>query len=125
MEHGRFVVYVEDEALFRAMVTEALSGAGYNVITSKSPKEAIEEIFRLEVQEITPVVLSDLVMPSSKGQEILGGLELVEKVRAQSPGVQVVMTTGYRGAGTRAEAYKAGVRNIVLKPEVKTSDLAG
>jgi DNA-binding NarL/FixJ family response regulator len=125
MQQERYVVYVEDEALFRAMVTEALANAGYHVITSKSPKEAIEELFRLEVQGITPVVLSDLVMPSSKGQGILGGLELVEKVRAQSPGVQVVMTTGYRGAGTRAEAYRTGVRNIVLKPEVKTRDLAG
>ena len=81
------VLVVDDEETFRATVVRQLNDAGFETIEARDGAEAIR-IFALRGREISAVLL-DLVMPNTSGGETLVML------RAQSPALPVVITSGY------------------------------
>ena len=56
------------------------------------------------------LVLTDLIMPD------MGGLELLERVRARFPGTEVIVVTGYPMVETAVEAMRKGAYHYLAKP---------
>jgi nitrogen-specific signal transduction histidine kinase/ActR/RegA family two-component response regulator len=81
------ILVVEDDALVREVVIATLRRRGYRVIAVDSAAAALEAI-EASTDGID-LLLSDVVMPG------MGGPELVEVVRADRPGLPVVMMSGY------------------------------
>jgi response regulator RpfG family c-di-GMP phosphodiesterase len=100
------VLVIDDERLVRSLMAEILTEAGYEVVQAETAERALE---RLRDRRVS-LVVSDIVMPG------LGGLELLEEIRALRPSLPVVMVTG---AGTHAnlsEALARGAAGLVPKP---------
>jgi CheY-like chemotaxis protein len=74
------VLIVDDDALVRTALLQALIYAGYNVKSVDGGLAALAEIDR----EIPDLLLSDLNMPE------LSGLELLAEVRHRYPGIHVI-----------------------------------
>jgi len=88
------VLIVEDEILIRMVIAEYLRSCGYRVIEAASGDEALVILRHTELE--VDVVFSDIEMPGS-----MDGFELSKWLRANRPGVDVIL------AGSVARAADA------------------
>ncbi len=100
------VLVVDDEAALREVLTVRLGGWGYNVTTAADADEAAAVLER----QAPDVVLSDVVLPGASG------LELLQRVRENAPGLPVVMITAHRNVDAAVEAMKGGAMDFLTKP---------
>lgn len=100
---GATVLFVEDDALVREAVGEALRAAGFDVRIAVNGEEARA---LLERGAAVDIVFSDIVMPGS-----VSGIDLAALVRERWPALPVVLATGY----TDRRVSIPGV-NILAKP---------
>jgi PAS domain S-box-containing protein len=99
---GQRVLVVEDDASARRTVVQMLASAGYAVLEAAAPDEALLLTSGVRVE----LVLTDLVMPQMRGQE------LAARLRAAHPGLPIVFMSGYADL---PEALPAGAP-VLSKP---------
>jgi signal transduction histidine kinase len=80
------IFLVEDDATVRMIVEEVLKRAGYEVIGSPTPHEALA---RAESLDQVDLILTDMLMPG------MDGAELVSRLRRQWPTVPVLVMSAY------------------------------
>lgn len=107
------LLVVDDVPLFRAGLTAALTGAGYDVVGEAGDGEAAVALAEFEQPDI---VLLDILMPGASGIEVLG------KIRAISPKSHVVLLTGSESQEDLIAAIRGGARGYILK-DVPFEDL--
>ena len=100
------IVVVDDDATMREALRETLAGEGYAVLAVDN---AIHAIAELEKQE-ADLVLADLTLPR------VSGLELLDSIRRQWPGLEVIVITGQGSIETAVDAIKRGAYHYVTKP---------
>ena len=100
------IVVVDDDATMREALRETLAGEGYAVLAVDN---AIQAIAELEKQE-ADLVLADLTLPR------VSGLELLDSIRRQWPGLEVIVITGQGSIETAVDAIKRGAYHYVTKP---------
>jgi len=88
------VLLVDDEDRFRTTTTETLRRRGFEVKSAVGGTEAIEELKKGDVD----VVVLDIKMPDIDGHQVL------RKMKALDPGVEVIMLTGH--ASEQGSAYE-------------------
>jgi CheY-like chemotaxis protein len=113
---GRRILLVDDEQSLRALGSRALTGAGYDVLTASSGEEALN-VLGQGSQPPTLVVL-DLGMPG------MGGLKCLRSMLELSPGLKVLIATGYAAEAQVKEALAAGAAGYVAKPFKRAELLA-
>jgi len=84
------VLVVDDQDVVRDVVKLALEGAGYVVLETASPLDAIE-LVRDGDDEID-LLVTDVVMPE------MDAFELAERITHEIPGLPVIFTSGYTDA---------------------------
>jgi len=104
-EQVRLLV-VDDEEAVRNLLQRILEGAGYQVTTAANGKEAL---YQVSVGEAN-VVLLDIKMPK------MSGIEVLNKLTADSPDTCVVMVTSVVDMNTAVEALKMGAYDYITKP---------
>lgn len=81
------ILVVDDEYLLRAMLSDYLQECGFKVLEASSADEAVSII---EMVEVTiDLVFTDVSMPGS-----MDGFGLAKWVRANRPGLHVILTSG-------------------------------
>ena len=96
------ILVVEDEAQVRQLTENALRSLGYVVISAGNGEEGLT-IARRRLAEID-LLVTDVALP------LLGGRELVSRLRADRPGLPVIYVSGY----TRGTVQEADL----LEPDV-------
>jgi len=91
---GELVLVVDDDDEVREVTLKRLESLGYAVIEAASGPKAIERC----AAEPVALALIDIVMPGG-----LSGYEVAEAVRKLSPGIKVLLTTGYDGVAREPE----------------------
>jgi NtrC-family two-component system response regulator AlgB len=100
------VLIVDDERNIRKTLSVCLQGFGCQVTESGSSASALEALARSAYD----VAFVDLRLGSEDG------LELLPKLLAERPGLDVVMITAYATFDTAVEAIKRGARDYLPKP---------
>lgn len=100
------ILIADDEQEIRDLFVEALRRQGYDVVSARDGREAVEVI----QQGGVTVAFLDLRMPGMNGIDALG-----EIVRI-SPRTQVVMITGHYEDSTVDEALRLGSFLCLMKP---------
>ena len=100
------LLVVDDVPLFRAGLTSALNGAGYDVIGEAADGEGAVAVAESEQPDI---VLLDILMPGMSGIDVLG------KIRAVSPSTEVLLLTGSESEEDLVAAIRGGARGYILK----------
>jgi PAS domain S-box-containing protein len=108
MSRGGTVLLVEDEKMVRYMATEMLAHLGFTVLAAQDGVEAVV-LFRQHQPEIR-CVLCDLTMPRMDGWETLTAL------RQLSPGLPVVLASGYDEAQVMAGRHPERPQAFLGKP---------
>ena len=111
------ILLVEDELLMRQIITDKLSDFGFIVDSVPTPTEALEKIAEYETSTKSPIIVTDLVMPSISGKGMFGGMELLEILQEKYPHIPVIMTTAYPDPNTKQKALFWGVYYYISKPD--------
>jgi len=104
----RSVLIVDDEALIRWSVSEALTDAGWLVRQASTGAEARAAVDRLAGQPF--VILLDLRLPD------VADLSLMRDLRERRPDVPLILMTAYGTPEQARTARSAGVYGVVDKP---------
>ena len=105
MSRSRILV-IDDEALMREYVEEALLRAGHEVFAVSGGREGLD-LVRAKGFDI---VVTDLKMMP------INGIEVVQHVREESPETSCIVMTAYGTIETAVAALKAGAEDYILKP---------
>ena len=103
---GQTVLVVDDEKNILLTLNQSLQLEGYRTELASSGKVALETLAARPVD----VVVMDVKMPD------LDGLAVLEKIRAMSPGLPVIMMSGHGTIDTAVKATQLGARDFLEKP---------
>jgi CheY-like chemotaxis protein len=92
-----------------------LEALGYRVTAKTSSVEALET-FRAD-PDAFDVVITDMTMPAPTG------MELAKELMAIRPDIPIILCTGFRDLVDGKQCKAIGVRELLLKPYLRT-DLA-
>ena len=100
------VLIVEDEENERTGLAELITSWGYVAETARDGQEGYEK-----VSVWAPaIVITDLKMPR------MGGLELLEKIAAESQTIAVIVVTAQGTIDSAVQAMRMGAYDYVTKP---------
>jgi CheY-like chemotaxis protein len=105
---GQVLMVVDDEPALVALAEELLGALGYRPVGFTDPQAALQAL--AEAPDRYAALLSDEVMPG------LSGTALTEAARVHSPGLPVLLISGYGGALLARRAAQAGVARVLSKP---------
>jgi len=103
---GESILLVDDEEGIRTVLGISLADAGYHVTTAASGEEALARF----AERKPDIVLTDIKMPG------LSGLDLLERLKAADPEVEVIMLTGHGDMDLAIQSLKCDATDFLTKP---------
>ena len=104
---GHRVLVCDDAIFMRTMISDILSGAGYEVVgEAETGLQAIERYKQLKPDLVT----MDIVMPD------MGGIDAVREIVKDDPNAKVLMCSAMGQQALVVEAIQAGAKDFVVKP---------
>ncbi len=102
------ILLADDDAATRDLVQRALAIDGHAVTSTQDGAEALDALQR--APGAFDLLISDVQMPA------LDGVALAEKGLAASPGLRVILMSGFAGELDRADHLKGKLANVITKP---------
>lgn len=100
------ILIVDDEQIIRESLSFVLKKEGYVVEEAANGTEAL----RKQTEQPFDVIISDIEMPEMRG------IELLERIRQQSPETFVLIITAFASIETAVKALRMGAYDYILKP---------
>jgi len=117
MAKGKILV-VDDEADVRDVIKLQLEQKGLNVLEAVDGQNAIDTLKSGDNMVNVGVILCDIRMPK------VNGVECIQYLREQAPGIPIVVITGYPDTELASDLLKKGVKDYLVKPVEKEKLLA-
>jgi len=100
------LMLVDDELRYLETTAKLLARKGYQALTAPSGVEALEKLKK----EYVDVVILDVKMPG------MDGLEVLKRIKAAHPLVEVIMLTGHGTIDTAVDGMRNGAFDYLTKP---------
>src|SRR3990172_6064792 len=100
------VLIVEDEAVVGALLAETVASAGYATVVVSDGTTALDRVRSGDFA----LVVSDIRMPG------IDGLELLRRIKAFAPEIEVVMVTALSDVEWAREMIRLGASDYLTKP---------
>jgi DNA-binding NtrC family response regulator len=97
---------IDDEPHVLELISEALQQEGLEIITANEPEAGLKLFFERRPR----VVITDQMMPK------LNGMEVLQRIVAADPGVEVILMTANYSTDLAVEAIQKGACDFVTKP---------
>ena len=117
MAKGKIIV-VDDEQDVRDVIRLQLEQKGFNILEATNGQEAIDLLRTGDNMVNVGLILCDIRMPK------VNGVECIDFLRREAPGVPVVVVTGYPDSDLATSLLKKGVKYYLVKPVEKEKLLA-
>jgi len=102
------ILLVDDEEMITDIGGKMLKKLGYRVVLAESGRKALK-IFEKLHSRIDLVIL-DMIMPD------MGGSETFDQLKAISPDIKVLLSSGYSIDGQASQIMKRGCNGFIQKP---------
>ena len=112
MAIGKLMI-VDDDAEVRESFKLMLDSEGYNFIEAANGEEAINLIQSEDNLLNVGAILCDIRMPK------VNGLECIEFFKKETPGIPIIVITGYPDADNATALLKKGCKDYLVKPVEK------
>lgn len=116
------VVLVDDEPQVLDVVREELERAGCTVATAEGAENALALVDDIMESGRPMILVTDVAMPSSRGDTFEGGIEVVEHVRESRGETPTLLMTESLSSEERERAIALGVRKVAFKPALTKLD---
>ena len=100
------ILIVDDEVEFASTLVERLALRGIEAISANRGGEAVA----LVKERLPDVVVLDLKMPD------LSGLEVLARIKAIDPTIEVIMLTGHGSSAAGIDGMEKGAFDYLMKP---------
>lgn len=100
------VLIIEDEPGIIRFLERGLAAHGYRALSAETGEDGV----RLAVEEEVDAVLLDIALPGINGHQVLG------KIRAEKPGLPVLMLTARDDLENKVSALDGGADDYLTKP---------
>lgn len=100
------MLIVEDEETLRESIKRIFMKEGFSV----DAVDSAEKGFTLLETNVYDVIISDIILPG------IDGIEMLTKVREQSPDQIFIIVTAYASLDTSVKALRAGAYDYIMKP---------
>ena len=100
------ILVVDDEMLAREMVSNIVNQIGYEAVTAKNGKEALEVLRKTPIT----IMITDIKMPE------MDGLELIKSTRVGFPNTDIICMTGHGASYTYTDLVALGAADYITKP---------
>ncbi|MDR2445385.1 MAG: sigma-54 dependent transcriptional regulator [Spirochaetaceae bacterium] len=100
------ILVIDDERAVRTTIAEIMEDEGYTAFTAEDAVSGMEILSQKEIS----IVILDVLLPK------LGGIEALEKIRAQWPETEVIVISGHANIDTAVKAVKLGAFDYLEKP---------
>ena len=107
------VMIVDEDAEVRESFKLMLDSEGYNFIEAANGEEAINLIQSEDNLLNVGAILCDIRMPK------VNGLECIEFFKKETPGIPIIVITGYPDADNATALLKKGCKDYLVKPVEK------
>jgi len=108
------VLVADDEPDLRLLVRLVVEGAGYRVVAEAvDGDDALAALARLSPPPVPTVMILDNRMPGASG------LDVAERVLAQTPEQRIILFSAFLDSTVRERADQLGVRACVAKADVR------
>jgi PAS domain S-box-containing protein len=95
------VLVVEDDENVRELACSFLTSLGYNILEAEDGLKAMEIINNDNTLEKIDLLLTDIVMPGMRGDE------LADRIKKMKPEIEIILTSGY----TDSDIIQSGIMN--------------
>ena len=109
MAKGKILI-VDDEQDVREIFHDRLEKAGYNPITAENGEDAIRVLRSEDNMANVALIFCDIRMPK------VNGVECIEFLRDQAPGIPIVVVTGYPDTEVAKDLINRGIKHYLVKP---------
>ncbi len=106
MNAKQSILIVDDDRNVLEVLEARLSSAGFSVLKTVEPKDAIDILTSNPVD----LMISDMKMPG------MSGIELLNDVRSMMPALPIIFLTAYGSIPDAVNAVKAGAVDYIAKP---------
>jgi signal transduction histidine kinase len=106
MEETHRVLVVDDEESIREMVSKIVKHVGYEAVTAKHGKDALEILRR----EPITILITDIKMPE------MDGIELMKAARTEFKDLHIICMTGHGISHSYTEVVSLGATDYITKP---------
>ncbi|MFH1059147.1 MAG: hybrid sensor histidine kinase/response regulator [Pseudomonadota bacterium] len=100
------LLLIDDEPGIRRLMALDLSAEGYAVATAEDGAQGL----KLFAQDRPDIVITDLKMPG------MDGIEVLRRVKAQSPGTEVIVITGHGDLDLAIQSLQLDASDFITKP---------
>jgi PAS domain S-box-containing protein len=100
------ILVIDDEASTRDLLRVSLESDGYTVFVAENGPKGLEIFAR----ELPSVVLTDIKMPG------MDGIEVLRRVKEQSPDTEVIVITGHGEMDLAIKALQNEATDFIVKP---------
>ena len=100
------VLIVDDDPVSLHLLRVTLEDVGFRVTAVDRPSAALRQLD----SAVPDLLITDLLMPE------MNGVELVKAVHARAAEICCLVITGFATNETALEAFRAGARDLLLKP---------
>jgi diguanylate cyclase (GGDEF)-like protein len=100
------VLVVDDEQIMQDVMRDILQEAGYEVDVADNGQKALEQLKK----KVYGLVFADVRMPK------MDGMEFLRRAKHLTPGLDVILMTGYASVDVAVEAMKLGALDFITKP---------
>lgn len=111
------IVVVDDDPLTLSGIEALLKEKGYQIRAEGKSAKALEAVRKLVREGAHPLVVADLIMPKMDGSGMLGGIEILSRLKSELPEVPVILITDHRNEEAERKAWEQGVDAYLNKPK--------
>jgi diguanylate cyclase (GGDEF)-like protein/PAS domain S-box-containing protein len=108
MNMAQNILVVDDDAMMRLLVSQALAASGFNVVTASGGNDALACV----KQKKPGLILLDVTMPDVDGFSVCRELRKIEDFK----NIPVIMLTSLDDVKSIGSAYEAGATDFIIKP---------
>lgn len=109
MGNQKLIFIVDDDPFINMLVVKRFTSEGYKLEAFESGEECLKSLNK----NPDLVILDYLFVP--KEQTFMNGMEVFDKIKAQKPGVPVIMLSGQENGEIVLELARKGIVDYIIK----------
>lgn len=100
------ILAVDDDPLVLQLLTTSIKSFGFKCTAANNGREAMAILHKEKFE----IVITDMMMPE------IDGMQLLEHVKENHPGTEVIVVTGHTGTFSYMDVIRAGASDFISKP---------